>query len=177
MSISVRMKVTIPSELFNLNIVKEEIARAQRQVTGPKLKKMFQGTVTGWDNPPYFSQEQTSNFAMIAIKVFASGRNADQYRLVNDGAKPHPIYPTNRRGFLIFQPGYVSATRPGSLRSRPKVRYGQHIGVRAVNHPGFGGRFFDVEIADVYADEFVHDMEDAIHFAVQRTQSTNSAYT
>lgn len=174
MPISVRMKVTIPSELFSLNILKEELRSALRYQTGPRMMRLFKGTVEGWQNKPEFRQELTENFAMMAVKVYAAGSNARQYKLVNDGADPHPIYPRNRRGFLIFKPGYISSTKPYSLSSRPFVRHGQTIGVRSVQHPGFGGRYFDVVIADTTADDFFEDVENAVKIGVQRTQSTNA---
>lgn len=174
MGISVRMKVTIPSQLFSYYIVKEQIRSALQHRTGPRMMHLFRGTVTGWKNKPDFKQEFTENFAMMAVKVFASGRNERQYKIVNDGAEPHPIYPRDRRGFLIFKPGYVSSTKPYSLSSRPFVRHGQDIGVRSVQHPGFGGRFFDVVIADTTADDFYEDVQDAVKIGVQRTQSTQS---
>lgn len=177
MSIRVRIKVTIPSQLMSFNAVRNAIRDAQKEKTGPKLRNLFKKTVIGWEDPPYFEIEQTENFNMIAVKVYASSINGvasqEHYKFVNDGTKPHPIYSKSRIGFLIFQEGYHPSTRPWSLNSRANSRFGNTIGVRSVNHPGSEGRFFDVQIADMSGDEFAQDMEDALHLAiVSKTWST-----
>jgi hypothetical protein len=172
MSIRVKIKVTVPSKLLSFYTVREEIKSAMKQETAPKLKTLFRKTVQGWKNPPDFAEELTENFAMIAIKVFATGPNDTVYKFVNDGTKPHPISPINKGGMLVFRSGYNSSTKPWSLNSRANSRFGDTVGMWAVRHPGFGGRYFDVQIADMSGDEFVKDMEDAIHLAIVSTTSS-----
>lgn len=174
MPISVRMKVTIPEELFNMYTFKYALRTNMRYQTGPRMKRLFDGTVEGWHNKPDFRQEMSETFAMMAVKVFAAGKNEDQYRLVNNGADKHIIRPRNPRGFLIFKREYISSTKPWSLSSRPFVRYGDTWAVRKVSHPGFDPRYFDVQIADGTADDFYDDVQDAVKIGVQRTQSTST---
>jgi hypothetical protein len=159
------MKVTIPDEIMNDKAVRDAIASAQRQKTAPQMKQKFSQTVDGWENRPEWSQKQEIETSRIAISVWASGRNENQYRMVNEGAKPHPIYPRNPRGLLRFQPGYISATRPGSMKSSRKQRFGDFVLSRGVSHPGFEPRLFDEQVAEAIGDDFASDMQDAIKSA------------
>jgi len=174
MPIRVRLTVTVPKEIMNFNAVREAIASAQRRKTAPRMKQLFSQTVDGWEHRPEWSQKQSVQPSRISISVWASGKYENQYRIVNEGAKPHKIRPLNPRGLLRFQPGYISATRPGSLKSFKPYRFGNFIGVRGVSHPGFEPRYFDVQIADVTGEDFVRDMQEAIKVGalVGRTAST-----
>lgn len=161
----IRIKVTIPDEILNAKAVQEAIASAQRQKTAPEMKRLFSQTVDGWETRPEWSQKQTIQPSRISVAVWASGRYANQYQIVNEGARPHSIYPRNPRGLLRFQPGYISATRPGSLHSSPKQRLGDPILAHGVKHPGFEARLFDEQVADAIVDEFASDMQEAIKSA------------
>lgn len=162
MALRIRVKVTVPDEILNVKAVVDAIASAQRQKTAPQMKQLFSQTVDGWDNRPDWSQKQEIETNRIAISVWASGTHEKQYRLVNEGARAHPITPRNPGGFLRFQPGYIPATRPGSLTSSPKQRFGDFIRTRGVSHPGFEARLFDEQVADAITDDFASDMQEAI---------------
>jgi hypothetical protein len=162
MGLRVSIRVTVPKEVISQIGFQEAIARAQREKTAPELKRLFAKTVEGWENKPYWNQDQKVSSARISMAVSAGGPNADQYALVNNGASPHAIWPRSRNGFLRFQPGYQSATRPHILSSRSKQRFGGFVSARMVNHPGFEAREFDQAVADEYAPYFEQDMQDAI---------------
>jgi hypothetical protein len=161
MPIRVRMKVTVPDEVFNTPEMVERIVKAQRAKTEPDLTKLFQKTVEGWKTPPKWNHKQTTTSSSISMEVYPYGKNYDQYALVNTGARPHSIVPRTAPR-LRFQRGYRAATRPRSLSSRSLMRFGEFSQTRHVSHPGFEGREFDATIADFYFDTFAEDMQEAI---------------
>lgn len=162
----VSVSLTVPAQVLNAQNVINEIARVQRSKTAPEVRRLFQRTVVGWQNPPAFNYTQNINNDSIGVTTFSSGRNSDQYALVNLGSPPHPIDPINPGG-LRFQRGYRSSTRPRILYSRPFVRSGPFSLAWHVSHPGFEAREFDAEIADLYTDTFRDDMQDAMNRGAQ----------
>ena len=165
MPFRITVKVTVPPEVLSASAVRDAIIRAQRTSTAPDLVGLFSRTVNGWHNPPHFSQTQKVTPNSISMSVYPTGPNAGQYALVNNGAKPHSISPTTVGGFLRFQPGYISSTRPRVIASSPYTRFGSYISTRHVNHPGFEAREFDTQIGEDYEQVFARDMQDAISSA------------
>ena len=164
MALRVSVQLTVPDQVLNPQNVIDEIAKTQRNKTAPEVRRLFKQTVEGWQNPPTFAHRQRIRPDEIAVTIYtAFGRNTDQYALVNAGAPPHDIYPTNPGGWLRFQRGYRSSTRPRVLSSRAYMRYGPFSSARMVHHPGFEAREFDQEIADQYTDTFRDDMQDAVN--------------
>lgn len=164
MPVKIGFKVTIPDKIFDSQQMIDRIANAQRTITAPALRRLFQQTTVGWNKKPGWLQNQEIKSNYIAITVFAGGQYAWKYALVNNGAAPHPIYPVNAPR-LRFQPGYTPSTRPGVLSSRPKGRFGSFVSVMAVSHPGFEARKFDQAVADAHYPDFIQDMQDAIRRA------------
>jgi len=172
MRISVTLNV--PNKILNPQNVIREIARVQRSQTAPDVRRLFQRTVVGWKNPPGFPNIQKIERDSIGITTSAIGTirsshgltATQQYALVNVGANQHPI-PTPGTtavgGWLRFQRGYSSSTRPRVLSSRAYIRSGVFRRARSVDHPGFDPREFDAEIADQYTPTFTADMQDAIN--------------
>jgi hypothetical protein len=155
------MIVTIPKEVINIQNVKDSIVDAQKNKTAPQLRELFSKTVEGWKNPPSWGEKQEIIPSRIAISVFATGENADQYKLVTRGAPPHPILAINS-GMLHFQPGYTPSTARRVLSSRAFSRFGKFISTQSVHHPGFEARDFDIQVAIESSDDFAKDMQDAI---------------
>lgn len=164
MAIRVSVKLTVPDKVLNPQNVIDEIAKTQRNKTAPEVQKLFKHTVEGWQNPPTFAHRQRIRPDEIAVTIYtAFGRNTEQYALVNAGAPPHEIHPINSGGWLRFQRGYRSSTRPRLLYSRAHQRYGPFSAARMVRHPGFEAREFDQEIAEQYQDTFQNDMQQAVN--------------
>ncbi len=155
------MNVTVPDEIINEAAMRRQIERALRTKTGPDIRRNFQKTTVRWKNKPSWSQKFTSRTNFLSIAVWASGPNADQYGLVNAGARPHRIA-ARSGGFLRFKPGYRSATLPGKLTTRVAHRSGRTISARAVNHPGFEARRFDETVAEAVAPQFAKDIDEAV---------------
>lgn len=162
MGISIRVTVKVPKEVFNRRAVVERIIAAQKTKTAPALETYFRKTTEGWQTPPEWTRRQTVTSQSIAMAVFASGKNADQYRLVNNGAPPHSIQPSQQGGMLRFRPGYHASTKPRVLASGPFNRFGNFISTMSVDHPGFEPRDFDQAVAEAHFDDFVRDMQDAM---------------
>ena len=164
MALRVSIQLTVPDQILNPQNVIDEIAKTQRNKTAPEVQRLFKQTVVGWQNPPTFSHRQKIAASEIGVTIYtAFGRNVDQYALVNAGAPPHEIHPINPGGWLRFQRGYHSSTRPRVLSSRAYQRYGPYSKAVSVDHPGFKAREFDQEIADQYTDTFRNDMQDAVN--------------
>lgn len=162
MPFNIKIKITLPKKLFADIKVRDTIARKQRDTTAPDLLRMFKDTTNGWETKVVFKDKQIINSRRIAMQVAPFGRGKGIYSLVSLGAPEHPIPP--KHGFLRFQTGYRSATRPGQLISSMKRRFGKQIStLRTINHPGFQARNFDKFIAEQYAPKFVEDMQDAIN--------------
>lgn len=142
--------------------VRQEIISAQNTKTKPALQRLFGRTVDGWDHPPIFSGRRVDTASQLGVRVEATGPNADQYALVNGGARKHPIRPRRAR-LLRFQPGYTAGTRVRSLSSRHYVRSGGFVTAREIpRHPGFAAREFDQTVADEHQPDFERDMQQAI---------------
>lgn len=174
MAIRVSVKLTVPDKVLNPQNVIDEIAKTQRNKTAPDVKRLFKQTVEGWQNPPTFIHRQQILRNEIGVTISATGSRmglhgltaANQYSLVNAGADPHPIPTpgtTAQGGFLRFQRGYHSSTRPRVLSSRAYMRYGPYSAALSVDHRGFEAREFDQMIADEYTDTFRDDMQEAVN--------------
>ena len=162
MPISVRLNVKVPQQVFDSQAAVQRIVRTMQEKTAPALKELFGQSVEGWQNPPEWSQKQTVAQTYISMQVYASGENAKQYAIVNNGSPPHLITP-RRAGYLRFRSGYIAGTVPKSLHSKAFIRYGPYVTVmNGVNHPGFEAREFDQTVADEHYDQFVQDMQDAM---------------
>lgn len=165
MRISVVLKV--PQKILDSREVIRSIENAQKTRTAPDVKRLFGKTTNGWINKPSWQHKQTTTRDRIGVEIYSTGPNSDQYALVNAGAGPHRIDATNSSGFLRFQPGYRSSTRPRILASHAYSRFGNYISARSVSHPGFKAREFDQAIADHYRKTFADDMQDAVDSVVR----------
>lgn len=157
----IKISVQIPKEIVNVERVRQAIIDAQNSKTKPALTRLFGQTVEGWRNRPEFRSRRTDTSDQLGILVYAAGKNAEQYALVNNGARAHIIRPRRAR-MLRFQPGYRAGTKPRSLRSSAYTRSGDFVTAQMVHHPGFEAREFTQAIADEHEKDFKDDMEQAI---------------
>lgn len=152
------------------NSIKDEL----RRNVLPDIKEDFDKTVEGWSDKPEFRSRLTVNRQGISLIVFPAGPSKDKYNLVSRGAKPHVI--TSRQGgpSLSFRSGSRAATSPGSINSRPRATFGKQITTRKVNHPGFEGRNFYKQIADLNKVEFKRRIENSLRRAARRNHATSA---
>lgn len=166
-SFSISVKTITPKEGFKSKKWLQEMARAQKQYTVPKLRALFRQTVYGWSKKPKFDWQLTQTPDEITIEMGPSGPNADIWQMVNNGVPAHNILP--KKKFLAFRPGYRSATVPGSLMSRRAYRSGKTVVSKGIlPHPGFEARRFDVSIADEYNRQFADDIQKGIDSAAEK---------
>ena len=158
----INVKYTLPKMKFGAKDFVNAVERAMRTQTGPGVQRVLEGTVNGWENKPEFRFKQTTTSNKISILIYADGKNADLYSLVNKGSPAHIIRPRQSGGLLRFQPGYSAATKPRSLMSKGKKRSGDFVSASVVSHPGFEAREFDVTTADYYEPKFQREMRASI---------------
>ena len=89
----VKIAVYCPKTFFRYQTVKDSISLFMRKKTAPEVKALFRQTVYGWSHKPRFQQKLTNRPDYMAMSVWASGDNANQYSLVNFGTQAHPIMP------------------------------------------------------------------------------------
>jgi hypothetical protein len=167
MGVSITFKVVLPKRDFTSRRWVEEIARAQRQFSVPKLRDLFQQTTFGWSKKPDFGWSQTVKPDSVSLTIYASGQYADIYNLVNAGSPAHGIDPRNG-GWLSFRTGYRSATTPGVLMGRRAYRSGPYVAARHVNHPGFTPRNFYQRIGEAFINQgYAADMQSAVSVAAR----------
>lgn len=158
---SIKITVTVPKEIVNIEKVKQAIIDAQNNRTKPALMRLFGQTVQGWKDAPQFRSRRVDTSSQLGILVYPDGPNAAQWELVNAGARAHEIRPRRAR-ILRFQRGYRAGTKPHSLHSSAFARSGAFVTSRLVHHPGFEAREFTQEIADEHEADFASDMQQAI---------------
>jgi hypothetical protein len=154
-------------KVIDASVVLREIERTLRSVTGPKLQRDFKKTVRTWDNRPRFSKTFVKLPNRMVEKVFPTGVHKDQYYYVHEGTKARLIVPKIGNAVLKFQAGYISATRPGRIRSQHAFRHGNTVFATEVRrHPGITARKFSTVIARKQQKPFEIDIQEAINRAV-----------
>lgn len=167
MPVKISFNAIVPKDEFQFKIVDREIRDTMRSVNKPEIRDLFKGTVEGWEEKPVFrGTVSSSRGKYIRLLVQPIGKNKDIYSLVSLGSPPHPISARNAEN-LVFQRGYRASTKPGSLSSQRKSRFGPVVKVPYLpnGHPGFEGREFDVQIAEKYEPRFQETMAKAMQRA------------
>lgn len=158
MSISIEVKVTMPKELFKLEVWRNKVIEVQNNKTKPEVQKLFRQTVSGWEKKPRFYGRRVDTTYQLGVFIHPAQEKAGEiFALVNEGSPSHPI-PAKPGGLLVFKKGYKPSTRPRVLNSVAKQRSDPIWRAKVVNHPGFKAREFTAEIAKVYQPVFVKDM-------------------
>src|SRR3972149_6821508 len=91
MSLSIKVSVKIPAKLFSDANVQHALHQKQRTVTGPEVKRDFDGTVDGWQLKPSFTTRYSMNDREVGVKVYPTGNALEIYSLVVSGSPKHPI--------------------------------------------------------------------------------------
>lgn len=100
------------------------------------------------------------------------GTDDEVYGYVNDGTKPHPIFPRRARA-LRFQWGgrgsYKPKTAPKVIGSKPGGPTGPIVHKPYVQHPGTKAREFDKTIESKWKAPFKRRMEKAMRDAAKQS--------
>ncbi len=130
-----------------------------------KVDKDFQATTSTWENKPEFE-------TIISLRggraEFLVGTNSEIFKFVDEGTKPHMIYPKKAK-FLRFQGGYNAKTQPGVLGSGQSSYSGDTIFSRGVKHPGNKPRKFTEMITKKWKSRFKDEMHDAMRRAKEKS--------
>jgi len=162
----IQMKAIVPDKLFDEKKIRDEIKKTLKEVTGKKLQKDFKATVKTWDNKPRFPSKIRSRKDSIAVIVYPTGPNKDQYYYVHEGTKPRKIVPRKPGGLLWFQPGYTPATRRRVIGSGQAMRSGPFVPAKMIRRHSIEPREFSTAIAKKQKKPFRQDIQRAISRAV-----------
>lgn len=132
---------------------------------GNDIRKDFEETTKTWTNKPEFQVVYAVRPNGPEVLV---GTDNEIYRYVNEGTKPHPIFPVRAKA-LRFQAGYVAKTVPGQLFSRAGGSFGNVVFRPYVMHPGTEARNFDDIIQKAWKSKFKTRIEQAMREAAEAT--------
>lgn len=132
---------------------------------GNDIRKDFELTTETWSKKPKFEvvYQVKPNGPEVLV-----GTDNEIYRYVNEGTKPHPIFPVRAKA-LRFQSGYTAKTVPGQLYSRAGGAFGETVFRGYVMHPGTEARKFDEIIQKTWRSKFKSRMEEAMRQAAKAT--------
>ncbi len=129
---------------------------------GTVIKKEFEKTTATWEKPVKFEQITSLRGPGPELLVFTDN---EIYGYVNDGTRPHPIFPKKAKA-LRFQWGgkgsYTPKTAPRVIGSKAGGSSGPIVHRPYVQHPGTEGRHFDEEIEKLMRPRFKRAMEKAM---------------
>lgn len=150
---------------FKDKAFKDALRDAARQAA-KDIEKDFKKTTETWKNKPKF-ERVVSVDPNVEVLV---GTDDEIYGYVNDGTKPHPIFP-NRAKALSFRWGgkgsYRAKTKPRVIGSTPGGSSGPLVHFPYVQHPGTKARKFDQTIEKKWRAPFKRRMEQAMRRAAK----------
>jgi hypothetical protein len=135
---------------------------------GTQVKQEYEKTVTTWNAKPTFGYEislKGEGPTMVA-GVTGGGAGAEHWRYVNEGTRPHMIFPKGDYP-LAFQSGYNAKSTPGLISAKAGGSFGEVVFARGVMHPGSEARNFDKVIQIEMEPRFKRAMEDAMRKAAK----------
>lgn len=135
------------------------------RAVGNAMKKDFESTTKTWNHKPTFTVDVSTKGQGPAVLV---GTSDEIYGYVNDGTKPHDIYPKKAK-VLRFQSGYSAKTSPGVIGSSSGGASGPTMFSRHVRHPGTKARNFDETIEKKWQPKFKREMEEAMAKATKES--------
>ncbi len=132
---------------------------------GNDIRKDFEETTKTWTNKPEFQMVYAVRPNGPEVLV---GTDDKIYGYVNEGTKPHPIFPVRAKA-LRFQSGYAAKTVPGQLYSQAGGPFGATVFRAGVMHPGTKARKFDDIIQKLWESKFKTRIEQAMREAAEAT--------
>jgi len=153
-------------------IADKEIRQAMDKKVKPALIKSFENVVANWKSDVGFAARTYVRRDSITVYVFPTGKDKMIWIYVDQGTKPHPIFPKKPGGVLAFQGGtYV----PKTLAKPARTVYGggtvknpKPVFAKSVQHPGSEARGFTKQIAKDIQPEFKREVENAFRRAARK---------
>ena len=123
---------------------------------GKKILADFEKTTATWDHKVKF--EVLADLSGPGPYVIVD-TDDEIYGYVNNGTRPHLIFPKKPGGRLAFPSGYHDKTTPGVIGSHAGGSFGPTVFRPYVEHPGTEARNFDAIIAKIWGPRFKREME------------------
>lgn len=155
----VKVKVLKPATL-KIKEMRLELLNGLRSAARA-VERDYKLTTATWEHQPKFE----TIIAMGKGKAeFLVGTDDEIYRYVDEGTKPHMIFPVNAQR-LRFQGGYSAKTQPGVIGSSASSTSGGVIYSKGVFHPGTKARRFSEVINKKHERLFKDRMHEAMRKA------------
>lgn len=156
----VKVKVLKPKTL-KIQEMRLELLNGLR-AAAKAVEKDYKLTTATWEHQPKFE----TVIALGKTKAeFLVGTDDEIYRYVDEGTKPHMIFPKKAK-MLRFQGGYSAKTQPGVIGSTTGGANGPIIYSKGVMHPGTKARRFSEIINKKHEGLF----KDRMHEAMRRAR-------
>lgn len=129
------------------------------------VEKDYLLTVATWKRKPKFE----TIIALGKSKAeFLVGTDDEIYRYVDEGTKPHLIFPVKARALHFFAGGGPK-TQPGVIGSSSGSKGSSEVFTKAVNHPGTKARKFSEVINRKHERAFKERMHEAMRKAREKS--------
>jgi hypothetical protein len=161
------IKAKIPDwQAFN-----REVSKTIDNTVKPDLLEYFNKVVKSWRNPPTFQARKSVKPTSITLEVKPTGPNAEIWKYVSFGTRPHIIVPKRAKALRFQWGGYGSykprTTTSGGYNGPGKVVGGKQVFRQQVKHPGNKARNFEKHIARWYKTRFQRVMNEAVKRGVK----------
>lgn len=150
-----RARVILPKKLIGNPAAMSRAITNALNMAAKDMQTDFRVTTQTWNTSVDFAIETPSTWERIV------GTNSALYGMLNEGTKPHAIFP-RRSKILSFAPVFRAKTTPRSISSGSGGSSGDHVVARHVNHPGTEPREWDTVIAQKWDRLFPQLMQRAI---------------
>ncbi len=161
MALKIRVKVKIPPELA---LLPEHMARAIENgltMGAEQIKVDYGRTTQTWTARPAFATEKRIGERWV-------GTDNLIYKFVDEGTKPHNIFPRNVGGRLHFFTGGTPKSTPDSLYSEKGSPGTNEVFSQGVHHPGVKDRKFTIIIKRKWDTEAPRTLQRAIDAEIRR---------
>jgi hypothetical protein len=163
----------IKSKHKNWTDIADELKRTIDRDVKPALLEYFQRIVKTWEHKPEFKAMKRVEKGGISIYVYPTGPNANIWRYVSQGTRPHVIRPKRPGGKLAFPWGGYGSYKPhtslGGHYGGPGIVVNpQPTVLPEVQHPGTEAREFERHISRWYRPKFTELMRNAIRRGARR---------
>ena len=115
----------MPSVLFrpikakqsDFRVFYKEIEKALDNTVKPELLTYFNNVIKDWNNQVQFAARKRILLEMLEVYVYPTGENADIWRYVTLGTRPHVIKPKGQGYPLKFNWGGYKSYKPRTTTS------------------------------------------------------------
>jgi hypothetical protein len=154
----------------------DEIAKTLDDTVKPELLAWFDKVTNSWVHKPDFKATKSITPSEMTVSVYPTGDNADIWRYVSKGTRPHLIPKSPLPYHLKFNwGGYGSykarTTTSGGYKGPGKVIGGTIHRPKQVHHPGNKARNFEKHIARWYIKRYRQVMKNAVARGLRRANA------